>query len=1066
MKKAVQYAIEMRAVTYFVVFIMFFGGIVSFSSLGQLEDPVFTIKTAIISTKYPGASSEEVELEVTDRLELAIQEMTQIKNIYSTTKAGESVIKVDIKDEFWSDKLPQIWDELRKKIRDASIDLPPGVEQPKVIDDFGYVYGFVLALTGDGFEPRELEYYADALKKELSLIKGVARVDLWGVQPQAIYVDVSEQKLKELGVSGTTIIDTLRKQNMVVDSGGVEVKRERLRIAPTGEFQYPEEIGELTIRPSSTDTLSQLVSPSGHLLGPQTLGLQRLEDISLGSGGSGADTGDFLKLKDIANIRRGYIEPPAPKMRFNGMPALAIQIAGQDDANIVEVGRSIDKRLEELTSLLPVGVESHKIAWQSDIVDESIQSFLINLVQAIVIVLIVLIIPSGFRMGFIIGFDLIITILATFIVMSILGIPLQRMSLGALIIALGMMVDNAIVVSDSIAVKIRQGKDRVQAAIESASSSAYPLFAATLVAVLAFYPIYASTAGAGEYCNTLFMVVAAALLISWLVSMFVTPLQCIDLLSVPSKSKGKEGDFGEFDTPFYKKFRLLLAKLIKIRYLSISVIGGALLISIYFFGFVDQMFFPDSSRPQMMIDYWVAEGTRVEQVSEDVKKLEETFLESPLTDSVSTFIGQGPPRFYLPVDPEGVKQNYAQIIVNFSDFKNIDKFIDEFKPWATDNYPQSMIRFRKYAVGPADTWKFEARFSGPATADLGELRSVGQQAFKIARKSPYGTSWRTDMLNRTLKWVPVFDQKRARLVSITREDLARTARRAFDGNSVGLYREKDKLLPIIIRSVEEERQQITNRFELLQMQPPFTTKTIPLSQAISDLKLDWEDPIIIRWNRRRAITVQGSPKLGETFATLKADVNDQINDVKLPGGYELYWDGEDSSTKEAQASLIPGMLPALILILFLIVTVFNAYRPLIIILLTIPFAAIGVTWGLLLLATPFGFLALLGAMSLAGMMNKNIVVLLDACSENIANGMDRMSAIIEASVTRVRPVLLAAGTTVLGVIPLVTDVFWTAMAVTIMAGLAFGSLLTLVVVPVLYSILYKLKNPEKTDDAK
>ncbi|MFQ5728753.1 MAG: efflux RND transporter permease subunit [Waddliaceae bacterium] len=1051
MRRAVKYAIENRAVTYFVVAIMFFGGIASFFSLGQLEDPVFTIKTAVINTKYPGASPEEVELEVTDPLEKAIQELTQLKKIYSTSKAGESMIKVDIKDEYWSEKLPQIWDELRKKIRDASEKLPPGVETPVVSDDFGFVYGFLLAITGDGFSPREIEYYADALKKELSLIKGVSRVELWGAQPQVVYVDVSEQKLKELGVSGTTIIDTLSKQNMVVDSGGTDVDTTRFRISPTGEFARPEDIGELTLRPSSLDVISQLVSPTGHLSTAQA------ETGS--SGGS-----DFLKLKDLATIRRGYKEPPITMMRYDGKPALAIQIAGADDANIVEVGRRIDKRLKELTALLPVGVEYHKVAWQSDLVDESIQSFLINLVQAILIVLAVLIIPSGFRMGFIIGFDLIITILATFIFLSIEGIPLQRMSLGALIIAMGMMVDNAIVVSDNIAVKLRQGMDRTQAAIESVTSSAYPLFAATMVAVMAFYPIYASTAGAGEYCNTLFSVVAASLTISWLVAMFVTPVQCLDLLPDPEPSQGKGEKKDEFDTPFFNRFRKLLSRLIRVRFLTIGVMGGMLFISVFCFGFVKQMFFPDSSRPQMMIDYWAPQGTRVQAVSEDVKKLEETFLASPLTESITTFIGAGPPRFYLPVDSEAPNQNYAQMIINFPNYRNVDPFIEKFGPWAKKHFPQALLRFRKYAVGTSNTWKFEARFSGPATADLETLRKLGNEAQGIAMSSPYGTDWRTDMLNRTMKMVPVFDQKRARLSSLTRDDLARTTRRGYDGVQVGLYRERDKLLPIVVRSVKEERAQFPNRLDVLQVQPLFTTQTIPLAQAISDIRLQWEDPIIVRFNRRCSVTVQGSPIPGQTFPTLKASVNDQINDIKLPSGYELFWDGEEESTKEAQQSLLPGVLPAAVLIVFLIVTVFSAYRPLAIIFLTIPFAAIGVTWGLLLLGTPFGFLALLGMMSLAGMMNKNIVVLLDACNENLAKGMDHYNAIVGASVTRVRPVLLAAGTTVLGVIPLVTDVFWTAMAVTIMAGLAFGSLLTLIVVPVLYSIFYKLKNPVQDDE--
>lgn len=1054
MEKLVRYFIENRAVTYLTVFIMFVGGLASFFMLGQLEDPVFSIKTAVITTRYPGASPEEVELEVTDPLEQAIQEMPQLKEMYSTSSAGVSVIKVDIKDRYWSNELPQIWDELRKKIRDRAKQLPPGVEEPLVLDDFGFVYGFLLTMTGDGFSPRELEQYADTVKKELGLVEGITRVELWGVQPQVIYVDLSETKLQQLGVSAQTMVETLSQQNLIVEAGHVDLDTMRLRIEPSGEFTDPVDIGELNIKPSTLDVMSQLVSPSGHLLGQSDLGFQKVQDLTA----EGVeDSVDILLLKDIATVRRGYQEPSATIMRRDGKPAIAIALAGADDENIVTVGRRLEQRLEEVKEFLPVGLQFEKVAWQSDIVSESVNAFLINLAQAVAIVLIVLIIPSGMRMGFIIGFDLLITILATFIFMFLCDIPLQRMSLGALIIAMGMMVDNAIVVSDSMAVKIRNGVDRVQAAVEACTSSAYPLLSATFVAVMAFYPIYASTASAGEYCNTLFTVIAAALIISWLVAMFITPVQCIDMLPEPEKKDpGSSG--GEFDTPFYQKFRKVLKKLIRFRGLTMACLVAMLVVSIFSFGFVRQMFFPDSSRPQIMLDYWAPEGTRIGKVSEDLKVLEKKILENPLVESINTFVGAGPPRFYLPVDPEGSNSSYGQIIVNFHDYRTIDRFIAETEPWSTEQFPEAMIRYRKYAVGPGNTWKFEARFSGPAHADFQELRQIGEDVARLTAQSPYGMDWRLDMRNRTLKLVPEYDQKRARLSSISRRDIANTTRRGYDGMPVGIYRERDKILPIVVRHEKGDRKEMLDRIQLLQVQPTFTTKTIPYAQAVDGVDLKWEDPIIVRYNRRRAVTVQGGPKEGETFATLKSDVVDKIDSVPLPKGYEMMWDGEEKSSREAQESLIPGMVPAFVIILFSIITVFNAYRPFFIIVMTIPFAVIGVTWGLLILDTPFGFLALLGAMSLAGMMNKNIVVLLDACQENLANGMSQYEAIIEASVTRVRPVLLAAATTVLGVIPLVTDIFWTAMAVTIMAGLAFGSILTLVVVPVLYTILYRVKS--------
>jgi len=1055
MRGLIRYAIDNRAVAYFVVAVLFFGGIAAYFSLGQLEDPVFSIKTAAIVTRYPGASPEEVELEVTDRIEKAVQEMVQLKQVSSTSRTGESVVKVDIQERYWSDKLPQIWDELRKKAADAAKELPPGAGPPLVMDDYGFVYGFLLALTGDGFSDRELEQYADAVKKELSLVKGVTRVELWGVQPQAVYVEISEQKLNELGISGATMARTLSEQNIVVDAGSAAIGRERLGIRPTGEFRAPEEIGQLKIQPSSQDALSVLVAPSGHLKGPQAAGAARLKEEGEEQGVQAQSALELIRLEDIAEVLRGYRDPPEALMRFNGYPAIGIQISGADDENIVEVGRRVDEKIKELEPLLPIGVELNRVAWQSDVVEESVRAFFVNLLQAVAIVLVVLIIPSGLRMGAIIGSDLVLTILATFIVMAVYQIPFQRMSLGALIISLGMMVDNAIVVSDGIGVRMRRGMGRIEAAVESAGSSAYPLFAATLIAILAFYPIAASEVGAGEYTQTLFYVVAASLFISWLVALFITPLQCVDFL--PEKKKGEKEAGGEFETPFYNRFRKLLKALIRLRGLTVGTMAALLLISLYCFGFVEQMFFPDSSRPQIMVDYWAPVGTRIQDVSQDVERLEKEFLSDSSVAGVSSFVGAGPPRFYLPVDPEGVQANYAQLIVNFHDFEDVGPFIEKYEKKVRERVANAMVRFRKYGVGPSNTWPFELRISGPANSSYEELRRIGKQVLEITERSPYGMDWRVDMQNRTLKLVPEYDQKRARLASITRSDLARATRRGYDGVQMGIYREKDKLLPIIARSVEEERRQFPSRLDVLKVQPQNAVHSVPLAQAVSDIRLEWEDPILPHFNRRRSLTVQGVPVPGETYPTLEKSVRKEIEALKLPPGYSLYWDGESSSTKEAQQSLIPGMVPAAVMILFLIITVFNAYRPLFIILLTIPFAVIGITWGLLLLQTPFGFLALLGAMSLIGMMNKNIVVLLDACNENLASGMGRLDAIVEASVTRVRPVLLAAGTTVLGVAPLVTDLFWTAMAVTIMAGLSFGSLLTLIVVPVLYTLFYRVE---------
>jgi multidrug efflux pump subunit AcrB len=516
-----RYAIEHRAVTYFAVFLTVVGGITSFFGLGQLEDPEFTVKTAVVSTAYPGASPEQVELEVTDSIELAIQEMPEIDYLESWSRAGFSLIKVNIKPEYWSDRLPQVWDKLRAKVRDVESQLPPGAGRPDVSDDFGDVFGFQIALTAEGFSYAELEAYAKNVKKELSLVEGVARVDLWGVQDKAVYLDVAQTQLSELGITDSNLKATLSQQNMVVDAGGVDLQNRRMRIAPSGEFASPEEIADLSIVTSGADALLNLgASVSG--------------DASLRP----AASDEIIRIRDIGDVSEGYLDPPRWQMRYNGRPAVGISITNVSGANVVEVGRAIDRAIDGLMERLPIGVELQRVHWMSDVVAEAVNNFLISFGQAVLIVLVVVALSMGMRMGFIIGTALILTILVSFILMAVFDIDLQRMSLGALVIALGMMVDNAIVVADGMAVRLQQGMERKQAAIESAQVPAMPLLGATIVAVMAFYPIFASVESAGEYCRTLFSVVAIALLSSWIISMTVTPIQCIDMLPEPDKGAG------------------------------------------------------------------------------------------------------------------------------------------------------------------------------------------------------------------------------------------------------------------------------------------------------------------------------------------------------------------------------------------------------------------------------------------------------------------------------------------------------------------------------------------------
>jgi multidrug efflux pump subunit AcrB len=1026
-----EFSIKNRTVIYFTVLLLVLGGIASFSGLGQLEDPEFTVKTAVIATLYPGASPEEVELEVTDRLEIALQEIKSLDDVESWSWAGYSQIKVNIKPEYWSDRLPQEWDIVRKKIREVETSLPPGAGRPVINDDFGDVFGLVMAITGDGFSYAEMEETAKSLKKELSLVEGVARVDLWGVQDKVIYLDVQETQLTELGLTDESIVSTLQNQNMIVDAGSVDVQEKRFRIAPTGEFQSPEDIADLVVRPTFQDSMANLTA----------LSEPRTEEL--------------IRIRDIGRIRRGYLEPPAAMMRYNGEPALGISLTNVAGANIVDMGRAVDKRLDELNEMLPVGLEIHRVHWMSDVVASSVNGFFINLTEAVVIVLVVLAVAMGWRMGLLIGTALLLTIFSTFILMALFGIDLQRMSLGALVIALGMMVDNAIVVADGFVVRLQKGMDRTKAAIESASIPAMPLLGATVVAVMAFYPIFASVESAGEYCRTLFTVVAMSLLSSWVISVTVTPLQCIDMLPAP-KNGGESAD--PYGSRLYKKYRGFLEKAVRSRFLFLGIMVGLLVVALIGFGWVKQLFFPDSSMTKFMIDYWAVQGTRIEQVADDLEALEAKLMADERVDSVSSFIGAGPPRFYLPVDPESANPSYGQLIVNVHDFREIGGLVDELDPWLKENYPDSLVPIRVYGVGPSNTWKFEVRFSGPAVADPAVLRSLGNQGMDILMNEPLAGAVQTDWRQQVQKVVPEYNQERARWAAITREDIANTTKRAYDGRSVGVYREKDDLIPIVLRHVEEERKHIAG-LGLLQVQPAMSNTAVPMAQVTDGVFPEWEDPVIGRRDRRRTITVQANPIPGVTLPTLRTAVVNKFDSVPLPEGYTMEWGGEYEDTVDSQASLVPGIVPAVAIILFIIVALFNAFRPPVIIVLTIPFVAIGITVGLLTFNTPFGFLALLGAMSLAGMMIKNAIVLLDEVDINLALGKAPYDSVMDAALSRLRPVVLAAATTVLGVIPLLQDVFWIGMAVTLMAGLTFGTILTMLVVPVLYAAFYRIPSP-------
>lgn len=1010
-------AVSKPTITWFATILIVLGGLAAFFKLGQLEDPEFTVKDATVVTLYPGASAEEVEKEVTDRLERAIQEMPEVKEFESRSSAGMSHIKVSMMSKYGSDQLPQVWDVLRKKISDATKDLPPGVQEPKVGDDFGDVYGFLLAIYSDGYTDAQLENYADEIKRELSLVKGVARVELWGVQKRCIYVESSESRLHALGLTVSDLQRTLQQQNLVVQSGAVEMQDERLRVDITGVFTSAQDIGELVIQ-------RQVAGNSEAL----------------------------LRIKDVATVTQDYVRPATSIMRFNGRPAIGMAIANASGVNIVTMGRAVDDRLRELESELPIGIEVNRISWQSDLVSKSIRVFVVSLIESVLIVVGVLWISMGLRPAIVVGVaGLIFVIVGTFLIMKIWGIDLQRMSLGALVVAMGMMVDNAIVISDGILIRVQQGMNRVKAAAEAATQPSMPLLGATVIASIAFYPIYASEESAGEYCASLFQVIAASLLFSWVMAVTAAPLMCMAILATPKAGAAQIDPYGG---AMYTVFRAVLKAAIRVRWLIVIIMVSLFVLSIASFKWVDQMFFPASDRAQLMIDYWLPQGTAIDQTSAQLRKLETHLMTDKRVNAVSTFVGQGPPRFYLPVSPEKPYASYGQIIVNAPDHLAINALIPDIEKWSADNLPGAQVVVRRYGLGPCETWQIEARFAGQGDADPLVLRQLAEQAENIIRKSPQAKVVRNNWRDRTKKLAVEYDQERGRWAGVSRDEIAQSTSRAFDGLMIGQYREGDKLMPIMLRNSPEERAIAASSLGTLQVTQGNRTEDLPLSQVTKSIGVEWEDAMIWRWNRRRAITVQAVPI--RTAPALQKEIMAEIEAIKLPPDYSLEWDGEYKSSNESQASLVPGVIPSVAIMAMILVALFNSFRPPLIIACIVPLAMVGITIGLLSTKQPFGFVALLGAMSLSGMMIKNIIVLLDQVNIEIAGGSTPYKAVIDSAISRFRPVMLAAGTTVLGVIPLLQDVFWVSMAVVIMFGLTVGSVLTMIGVPVLYACFYRL----------
>jgi len=974
--------------------ILLFGGIVAYNGLGRLEDPEFTLKMAMVTTSYPGASPSQVEEEVSYPIENAIQQLPYVKFVTSISSAGFSQIVVEMKPNYRKDDLKQIWDELRRKINDLKPQLPPGVNTPTIIDDFGDVFGVLLAISGDGYTYEELKDYSDYLRRELVLMKGVGKVSVAGEQQEQIVVEITRNKLAALGISSSRIYQLLQTQNQVSNSGRVKIGTEYIRLHPTGEFQTVKELEGLII--------------------------------------SNPGASELVYLGDVATISRDYAEVPFNITNYNNKQALLLGVSFASGVNVVDIGKHIEDRIKELESFRPIGLEVANVYNQPAEVDNSMQNFMVSLVEAIAIVIAVLLVFMGVKTGILIGIILLLTVLGTFIFMNLFGIDLQRISLGALIIALGMLVDNAIVVTEGILIGMKKGQTKLQASLSITKQTNLPLLLSWVTAIT-LTPFFANI-------------------------MFKETVQKNN--NTDSTSEQSQSDDDPYKGAIFTGYKAILTLSMKHRAITLLMMLTLFVVSVIGFGQVKQSFFPKSNTPMFYLDYWRFQGSDIRETQKDIESIQAYLLQQNNVTQITSTVGRGAPRFMLTYAPEKSYAAFGQLIIRVENREALPEAMANIRTYVSNNYPQAQFKVKAMEIGPTTDAKIEARFSGP-NPDV--LRNLAMQASEVLKADGKAYNIRHDWRERTKVIRPQFNEAMGRRVGVSKHDIDELLLTNFSGQQVGLYREGTKLLPIVARAPKEERLNIDTLPEL-QVYSASSGKHVPITQVINGFETDWEDSLIMRRDRKRTITVMADHDVlgDETAASLFSRVKAPIEAITLPQGYSFEWGGEYESSKNAQAALFGG-LPLGYLVMFAItVLLFNSIKAPLVIWATVPLALIGVSTGLLVMGAPFSFMALLGLLSLSGMLIKNGIVLVDQINLELSEGKEPYNAVFDSAVSRVRPVAMAAITTILGMIPLLFDVFFESMAVTIMFGLGFATILTLIVVPVLFTVLYKIKFIPKT----
>ena len=1004
-------SIKRRLVVLFICAMIALGGVAAYFTIGKLEDPAFTIKTAVVTIIYPGSTTYEVEREAASRMEDAVQAMGEVKELRTRCAPGMATLYVDIKDEYTAADLPQIWNVLRQKVYDEEPNLPSGCSV-YINNDYGDVFGQYYALTGDGFTMRELWDYADFLKQQLVLVPGVSRVSILGEQTEAIYVEFSTSRLRSLGLSPGAIFSVLNNQNTISSMGKTFYGEQYVTINPTGGIISVEDIGDVVV-----------------------------------SGGNGR----FIRLREVADIRRDYVDPQSMMMFFNGRPSLGIGIATVTGGNVVTMGQAVTKRLEELEARRPIGMELEEIYMQSEGVVNSVHDFVVNLLESLVIVVGVLLIFMGLRSGLLIGIVLLLTVAATLMIMNYTGIFLQQVSLAALIIALGSLVDNAIVVAEGMLVGVQRGQSTEDAASETVTGSVWAMLGGTFIAVLAFSPIGLSPDSTGEYCKSLLQVVGISMMLSWLLAITATPA-IGTLMLKPSK---QEGD--PYDKFLFRVYRGFLEGCLRYRFVTVVVVLGMFAFSVMGFMQLDKTFFPDSTAMYFVADLWKREGTSINAQREMTMELAQRLQSWDGVKNVTATVGGGNLRFMLTYSPPDSSSSFSELLVELKEGGDPVALLNETQRIIDEEMPGVEGICKLFAKGSGMAASIGARFYGD---DPLVLRGLAEQAKAIMEDDPIHNCVRIDWRDRVQVFRPQIRKDRMQSLGLTRPDINNAILTATTGYAVGAFRDGDKSLAIRLCLTPSER----NKIESLLSYPvwaPAAGASVPLGTVVSDMETVYEDDILMRRDRQRVITVESDVKKGATPSAMQDRIQAKIEAIPLPPGYSFKWGGEAESQGNAMGGMSKLFLPCLLLMFTIMVFLFNGFRQPFIIFGSIPLILIGVVLGLMVARMSLSFLAIIGILSLVGMLAKNSIVLLDQVASDFASGKDRYQAIVDTGVSRLRPVAMSAVTTVLGMIPLIWDSMFGSMAVTIMGGLTVSTVLTMVFIPVMTAIAYGVPSPEK-----